>query len=29
MQSSGKYKQGSLSKYENEDAWIADLDPMM
>jgi hypothetical protein len=29
MQSNSRYKQSSLSKYENEDAWISDLDPIL
>lgn len=29
MQSNSRYKRSSMSKYENEDAWIADLDPIL
>lgn len=29
MQSNSRYKQGNLNKYDNEDAWISDLDPIM
>ena len=29
MQPNSRYKTGNLSKYEDEDAWVADLDPIM
>lgn len=29
MQSKSRYKETSMSKYETEDAWISDLDPIL